>query len=55
MKKEGDPLLEIEKQNLVAQIEALKSSLSRLSDDDEDAYLYPDQHTIDEAYGDDLY
>jgi hypothetical protein len=51
MKKEGDPALEIEKQNLTAQMESLKSTLSRLSDDDEDSYLYPDQHSLDESYG----
>lgn len=51
MMKEGDPMLEAENLRLVAQMESLRSSLSRLSDDDEDAYLYPDQHAIDEAYG----
>jgi hypothetical protein len=55
MKKEGDPMLEVEKLNLISQIESMKSSLSRLSDDDEDSYLYPDFHALDEAYGGDPY
>jgi len=51
MQKEGDPSLSFELENLKAQREAMVSALSRLTDDDEDSYLYPDAHTINLSYG----
>jgi hypothetical protein len=50
MQKEGDPSLDVELGNLAKQEQALVSALSRLTDDDEDSYLYPDIHALSEAY-----
>jgi hypothetical protein len=52
MQKEGDPAYESEKANWLKQEEAMISSLSRTTDDDEDSYLYPDTHALNAAYGD---
>ena len=55
LQKSGDAMLEVEMQKLMKQEDKLKNSLSRLTDDDEDVYLEPDLHALDEAYGQDYY
>src|SRR6478735_5239995 len=50
--KIGDPMLEELKVKLDEQKNVFKRSLSRLTDDDEDDYLEPDAHSLDEAYED---
>lgn len=53
--KLGDPILEVYDKKLMQQEDKLKNSLSRLTDDDEDVYLEPDEHALSEAYGIDDY
>lgn len=53
--KIGDPMLEEYAKKLEVQSEKLKKSLSRLTDDDEDDYLEPDDYAMSEAYGYDDY
>lgn len=51
MQKAGDAMLEAELAKLAKQEDKLKNSLSRLTDDDEDVYLEPDNYALEEAYG----
>jgi hypothetical protein len=52
MSKEGDPLLEAESLELARQRQKLEDSLQRLSDDEEDEYIHPNDASLWEAYGD---
>jgi hypothetical protein len=51
MEKEGDPMLDTMMARLEKQTEKLLSSISRVTDDDEDSYLEMDFEALDEAYG----
>lgn len=51
MAKEGDPMLDTEQANLEIQRAKLLSSISRVTDDDEDSYLEMDFEALNEAYG----
>lgn len=51
LRKMADPMLDVEVQNLMKQEDKLKNSMSRLTDDDEDILLEPDEYSLDEAYG----
>lgn len=51
MEKEGDPMLAEMTVRLEKQTEKLISSISRVTDDDEDSYLEMDFEALDEAYG----
>jgi len=51
MAKEGDPMLDTMIANLEIQRGKLLSSISRVTDDDEDSYLEMDFEALDEAYG----
>lgn len=51
MAKEGDPMLGEMQAKLVIQREKLISSVSRVTDDDEDSYLELDFSALEEAYG----
>jgi hypothetical protein len=53
--KLGDPLVEIFKTELDKQEQTMKRSIGRLTDDDEDVYLEPDDRALAEAYVDELY
>ncbi len=51
MAKEGDPMLDVMLKNLEVQTDKMISSISRLTDDDEDSYIEMDLNSLDEAYG----
>lgn len=51
MSKEGDPAQDLQLAILGNQEQKLLSSISRLTDDDEDDYLEMDLNALDEAYG----
>lgn len=51
MEKEGDPMLDTMMARLEKQTAKLISSISRVTDDDEDSYLEMDLEALDEAYG----
>lgn len=49
--KEGDPMHKLEAGKTAVQLQKLIDSISRLTDDREDEYLFPDFHAMAEAYG----
>lgn len=49
--KDGDPMYKIEAGKTDNQLKKLIDSISRLTDDKEDEYLFPDFHALAEAYG----
>lgn len=49
--KEGDPMHRLEAVKTAIQLQKLMDSISRLTDDKEDEYLFPDFHAMAEAYG----
>ncbi len=49
--KEGDPLYNVQDTITKEQTKKLLDSISRLTDDREDEYLFPDFHAMAEAYG----
>lgn len=51
--KMGDPAVIEAKEKYDEQLLKMTSSLSRLTDDDEDAYLEPDMYALSQAYGED--
>ena len=51
MEKEGDPMLDTMMARLEKQTAKLISSISRVTDDDDDSYLEMDLEALDEAYG----
>lgn len=52
LQKEGSDMLPLEISRLEAQTKKMLDSLSRVSDDNEDSYLRPDNESLFEAYGD---
>ena len=49
--KDGDPMYQVESGKTQVQLKKLMDSISRLTDDKEDEYLFPDSHALAEAYG----